>query len=222
MKRYVLCYIFLTFILANPLFSQNNQIESTQNDGVPQPDLEPELRTADISISKYASGDASLSLGLGLFVPLFNQTFEGDYITDTRITPGGAIFLEFDIFLWRALSAGMEISGMFAFTPNERVLFMGPITAHLKYTFQFYPVEVPVSLGLGLSLDSLGELFKTDFAMKPKIAVTYRIDPNWIAGVYYSYWFIVQSYNNNPDIPNEDSRMGNFSDVSLGFTYVFN
>ena len=178
------------------------------------------LKSTERYIPRYESGQGSVSLGAGVAFPLFFQKLTGE-VVNTRLGIGGHMWFEWDIFLWQGLSTGMEIAGLFSLTKNSRTLFMAPITAHIKYTFQLYPVEFPVGVAFGVSMASLESLFKADFIAKPKAGVTYRINQNWSAGLYTSYWFIFQNYGLNPNLGNEYSRFANFIDTTAGFSYVF-
>ncbi len=214
MKQHLLVFLLFTLVFA---YSYSQDTPQKNDDKTPP----PSIATTKKYIPKYELGQGSISMGLGVIVPLFYQKFTGQYIPDTRLTVGGNIWFEWDIFLWKGLSTGMEIAGMFALTPNSNTLFMAPITIHLKYTFQVYPIEFPISLGIGMNIASLKNNVKIDFALKPKVGITYRINQNWSTGLFIAYWLIVQSYDYSPNLGKEYSRMGNFIDVSAGFTYVF-
>lgn len=178
------------------------------------------LKSNERYIPRYESGQGSVGLGAGVAFPLFFQKVTGE-IADTRLSLGGHMWFEWDIFLWQGLSAGMEIAGMFSLTKNSRTLFMAPITAHIKYTFQIYPIEFPVGFSIGMNMSSLESLFKADIIAKPKIGITYRINQNWAAGLYSSYWFVFQDYGLNDNLGSEYSRFAHFLDTTAGFSYVF-
>lgn len=194
--------------------SPKSLLKSTQGSQKDAP-----LKSDVIYIPKYNAGQGGVGLGAGVLFPLFFQSFTGD-VFDTKLSIGGYVWFDWDIFLWKALSTGMEIAGTFTLTPNSRTLFMAPITAHLKYTFQAYPVEFPVSFALGINMSSVEDAFKADFIFKPKVGSSYRINQNWVLGLFTSYWFIVQSYDNTT-LGSKYSMLGNFLDVTVGFSYVF-
>ena len=194
-------------------------IVAQEQEDIDENEEEPTIITGQRYIPKYEAGQGSISLGLNILVPLFFQKFTGEYVTDTHLTVGGSAWLEWDIYLWRALSVGMEIDGAFALSPNSKFILIAPITAHAKYVFQAYPIEFPLSLGVGFSLVSYDRLFKAGFVVKPKFGIGYRINQNWIISLFGSYLFDVQSYEFT--LGNEYSRMGNFFETGLGFTYVF-
>ncbi len=211
-KRFLFC-IVLFALCSTSVFAQDS--EEFEGETPPIPLLESSERY----IPKYEAGQGSLSLGVGVFVPLFFQKFTGEYITKTNLSLGTSAWLEWDIYLWKALSVGMEINGSFLLSPNNRFLLFAPISVHVKYTFQIYPIEFPVSFALGVNLITFGDNFKIDFILKPKVGVTYRINQNWAVGVFTSYLFDIQTYNYS--LGSEYSRLGNFLDASVGFSYVF-
>lgn len=177
------------------------------------------IKSGSKYIPKYEAGQGGVGVGAGVVFPLFFQKFSGQINTDTNLTLGGSVWFEWDVFLWEGLSAGMEIAGMFMLTPNDRTLFMAPITTHIKYTFQTFPIEFPISFAFGANMTSIENIFKADFIIKPKLGVSYRINQNWTVGLFTAYWFIVQSYSYT--LGEEYSRLGNFIDTTAGFTYVF-
>ncbi len=208
-KKFFLVILFLISCSAMS-FSQNSEKPEENH---------PKIKSQARYVPKYEAGQAGVTFGLGVLVPLFFQKFTGEYVQKTNISAGGNVWFAADIFLWKALSVGIEIGGMFALSPNTRVLFMAPITAHTRYVFQIYPIEIPISLGLGMNISSLQDNLKLDFILKPKFGATYRINQNWSAGIFMSYWFIVQSYQ--ATLGNKFSRLGNFLDISIGCSYVF-
>lgn len=179
---------------------------------------QPLVKPDTVFIPRYEAGQGNVSFGLGALFPLFFQRYTGE-IADTNLSVGGHVWFEWGIFLWQGLSTGMEISGIFSLTPNSRTLFIAPITVNVKYTFQLYPVEFPISLAFGMSLSSLEQLFKVDPIFKPKVGITYRINQNWSVGLFTSYWLIIQTYATT--LGDEYSRLGNFIDTTAGVSYVF-
>ncbi len=210
-KKIYVSMVLIMIVSHAPLFSQDG--------GTPKEKPLPEIGSTTPYIPKYEAGQAGVTFGLGVLVPLFFQKFSGEYITKTNLSVGGNVWFQADVFLWEALSVGIELGGMFALSPNTRVLFMAPVTAHARYVFQIYPIEIPVSLGLGMNISSLQNNLKLDFILKPKFGVTYRINQNWSVGIFMSYWFVVQSYQ--ATLGNQYSRLGNLLDISAGFSYVF-
>ncbi len=216
----MLHYLKKSIVLFTIIYMIGISFSFAQEETPEEPEQElPGIITGERYIPKYEAGQGSISLGLNVLVPLFFQKFTGEYITDTRLTVGGSAWLEWDIYLWQALSVGMEIDGAFALSPNNRFLLIAPITAHVKYVFQAYPIEFPLSLGIGFSLVSYDSIFKSGFVLKPKFGTGYRINQNWIVSIFGSYLFDVQSYQFT--LGNEYSRMGNFFEAGVGFTYVF-
>lgn len=209
-KKFYLSILFMIVVCSAVLFPQDSETPKKNP---------PKIESQASYVPKYEAGQAGVTFGLGVLVPLFFQKFTGQYVTKTNLSAGGNVWFEADIFLWKALSVGIELGGMFALSPNTRVLFMAPITTHVRYVFQIYPIEIPLSLGLGMNISSLQNNLKLDFILKPKFGVTYRINQNWSAGIFMSYWFIVQSYQFT--LGNKFSRLGNFLDISAGFSYVF-
>lgn len=220
-KKFLLLML-VGLLCSSALFAQNQDPPPNNNNedsrSAPEGDA-ASIASTDVYIPRYEAGQAGVTFGIGVIVPLFFQKFNGEYRAASNLSVGGNVWFQADIYVWKGLSVGIELGGMFALSPNLRPLFMAPITVHAQYTFQIYPIEIPVGIGIGMNIASLQRNLKLDFILKPKVGITYRINQNWSAGLFLSYWFIVQSYEYT--LGNEYSRLGNFLDISAGFSYVF-
>lgn len=231
MKKHILAFLLLFILISHTYSLDTPDIKWLLQQGVKNnislipdfmqsDDTPPQFKATERYIPRYEAGQGSVSVGAGVIFPLFFQQLTGE-IASANLSVGGHMWFEWDIYIWKGLSTGMEISGMFALTKNSRTLFMAPITGHIKYTFQVYPVEFPVSFAMGVSMASLENLFHADLILKPKVGATYRINQNWSLGLYTSYWFIFQDYTYAENLGPEYSRFGNFIDTTVGFSYVF-
>ena len=174
----------------------------------------------DVFIPEYALGDQTLSINLGLFVPLF---YSGgpDGVTSTNLTLGGAGSIAWASHITNEFRLGAELGGSFALTPNRRTLFIVPITANATYTFQAYPFEFPVSLGLGMSVARLEDLLKLDPFIRPGVGFYWNHSSQWAFGANLRYWLIPQIYSDRGEAGAGESRLGSFLEFTLSALYRF-
>jgi hypothetical protein len=179
----------------------------------------PPVEAPERFVPSYALGDQLLAINLGMFIPLF---FYGgpDGVEETQLSLGGTGSLHWSAFLNNSMAVGIEGGGMFALTPNRRNLFMLPLMARFTYFLRSYPWEFPLYLGAGINFSRLEESFKVDPILKPGFSVLWNYNAEWAFGVNVSYWWVPQIYR-GPDPPSEDSRYGNFMDVTFSALYHF-
>ena len=168
----------------------------------------------------YSLGDQMFFINGGVFIPLFFFDRSGD-VMDTNLTLGGTGSLCWQVFLSNHLSIGGELGGMFALSPNKRVLYMIPLTVKATYWFRFYPFEIPISLGLGGNLSILEEAAHIDFIAKPGIGFYWNLNEEWAFGANAVYWFVPQMYSGSGKVSSSHSMFGNFMDVTLSVLFRF-
>lgn len=174
----------------------------------------------DTYVESYSLGDQMFFINGGVFIPLF--FFDKDMDTfDNNLTLGGTGFLCWQVFLSNHISVGAELGGMFALSPNKRVLYMIPLMAKATYWFRFYPFEIPIFLGLGGNLSVLEEAAHIDFIAKPGFGFYWNFNEEWAFGADVSYWFVPQMYSGSGKVPSSNSMFGNFMDVTLSVLFRF-
>lgn len=165
--------------------------------------------------SAYALGDQVLTISLGPFVPLFFLANNGS-TAPTQLTLGGAGSISWMAYLSGAWRVGLEVGGMFSFSPNMNALLSLPILARAQYVLTFYPIEVPLSLGLGMNVVKYQDLATIDFLVKPGISGLWIYDSKWSFGLNLAWWWDMQ-FAADP----AESRTGNFLEVSLTALYHY-
>ena len=174
----------------------------------------------EIFVPTYSLGDQTLSINLGLFIPLF---FAGgpDGTANTNLTLGAAGSIAWGSYITNELKLGAEVGGSFSFTPNRRVLFLVPITANASYIFQAYPFDLPVSLGVGMSFARIDDLLKIDPFVRPGVGFYWNYSSQWAFGGDLRYWFTPQIYTDRSPAGSEETRIGNFLELTLSALYRF-
>jgi hypothetical protein len=174
----------------------------------------------DTYVESYSLGDQMFFINGGVFIPLFffDRSCE---VFDTNLTLGGTGSLCWQVFLSNHISIGGELGGMFALSPNRRILYMIPLTVKTTYWFRFYPFEIPISLGLGGNLSILEEAAHIDFIAKPSIGFFWNFNEEWAFGANATYWFVPQIYSGSGKVESGHSMFGNFMDVTLSVLFRF-
>ena len=168
----------------------------------------------------FSLGDQMFFINGGVFIPLFFFDRSAD-VMDTNLTLGGTGSLSWQVFLSNHISIGAELGGMFALSPNKRVLYMIPLTVKATYWLRFYPFEIPISLGLGGNLSILEEAAHIDFIAKPSLGFYWNFNEEWAFGANAAYWFVPQMYSGSGKVSSSHSMFGNFMDVTLSVLFRF-
>jgi hypothetical protein len=164
----------------------------------------------------YSLGDQTMTATLGLFVPLFFLSYQPAVIP-TNLTLGGAGSLGLQAYLNSSLRIGGEIGGMFALSPNLNALLAASFLAKATYTlFSFYPFEVPVSLGAGISIVKYQDASTIDPLLKPGVSLFWIFNSSWSFGLNAAYWWDMQ-FATDPS----RSRVGNFLEISVSALYHY-
>jgi len=170
-------------------------------------------------VPTYVLGNQLLIINGGLFLPLFFQELGGT-IHDTNLSLGGVGSIQWAAHLSNNMTLGLEGGGMFAFSPNNRSLFMLPITARYAYSLKAYPFEFPLSISGGINFTRLGHSFQILPIVKPGVSAYWNYSSEWAFGINFFYWWVPNVYT-GPNPPKEESRLGNFLEISLSAMYHF-
>jgi hypothetical protein len=170
------------------------------------------------ALEGHQLGDQTLAINAGLMVPLFFQEFDGTY-HGTNLTVGGMGELQWSAYVSPNIRIGLDIGGSFARSPNDRTLFLMPITAKAAWVFSLSRFEFPVSLGAGINIVRYREWSHVDFILKPGVGGYWRYDSNWSFGLNLAWWLDFQAATG--DQPDNQARMGNFLMITPGVFYNF-
>ncbi len=170
------------------------------------------------ALEGHQLGDQTLALNAGVMLPLFYKEFGGPY-HDTNLTAGGMGELQWSAYLNPSFRLGLDIGGTFARSPNDRTLFLMPITLRATWVLDVSRFEFPISLGTGIAIIRYREWSHTDFILKPAVGGYWRYDSNWSFGLNLSWWLDFQSATG--DQPDNQARMANFLMISPGVFYNF-
>ena len=170
----------------------------------------------------YILGNQNLIISLGPFIPLFFTNFADGSIEAANLYVGVKLGLQWQSYLTNELSIGIEVNGSLSLSPNFNILWLLPLGIKGTYTIHAFPLEIPLSLTMGICLESYLESTRTDFFAKPEVAVYWKFDPAWAVGINISYWLIPQAATKEQeDVNSGQSFLGNFLEVSAGFSFHF-
>lgn len=182
-------------------------------------DEEPNI----VPVEYHIRGDQVFSIDAGLFLPLFFLDFssgdnDGKAFSKTNLTLGGAGFLSYTGYINGNMRIGGEFGGVFAYSPNENVFSMIPISVKGAYEFNLGPqFTIPIFLSVGISLTNYLDNFRVDPLIKPGVGFYWNYNSEWSFGAKYDYWIVPEIFGNNP----EYNIVGNFSNVCLSVEYHF-
>jgi len=162
-------------------------------------------------------GDSTISLSLGMLIPLFFQDFSGNYYPGNSSLGGtGSIF--WSAYLNNSIRLGVEFGGAFAYPPTQNgdMFWMIPITLKATYIFTISRFEIPVFIGLGVDLATYNQLFDILFVAKPGFGIFWRFDANLSFGLNVTWWFNLEFQTSK-----KPAIMSNYTDVSAALMYYF-
>ncbi len=177
----------------------------------------PAFSAGGATPSQYSLGDQTLSLNAGAFVPLFlvggNPT-----VGTMNLSIGGVGTIDWAAYLSSNIRIGASIGGAFTFDPNFTALLMVPIIAKISYLIDFYPWEVPITFGAGMSVIKYSADSTIDFLMKPGTGLYWTYNSSWSFGLNLNYWWDMQ-FGGGSFVGN--STVGNFLEISLSAFYHY-
>ena len=208
-KKSLLSLIFCTivlFVVSFPLSAQQGEpVQPPASEKPAAPEAGPQ----------YALGDQTFAVTLGAFVPLFNLSWQ-PAVFPTGLTLGGLGFLQWQAYVTPSIRVGADLGGMFSFDRNLMPLFELQLVGKASYVFSLYPLEIPVSLGLGATLVSYQGNTTFDPIIKPGVSVFWVFNSSWSFGLNVVYWWDMMFSS-----VSDRSRVGNFLEISLSALYHF-
>ena len=165
-------------------------------------------------------GDKSLSISAGLLFPFFLQDEWGGISSfDNQLSLGAAGSLEWNGYLNKQMTLGGQLSGIFAFTPNNRLFTMIPLTVKYSFILDLYPLTIPLNLMAGISFNNLDNLFQLTPFVKPGVTFYWNFNAQWALGLNLAYWWVPENHFGGQ--LKGQSRFGNFLELSLSLLTHF-
>ena len=204
--------IFMLFFLSMFACFAQNEGEGSDDERPAPPPIPP----------TYILGSQNIIVRLGPFVPLFFNNLNTGEIEPANLWTGVKFGFQWQGYLSNEWSIGGEINGSLCFSPNFNILWLLPLGVKGTYTIHMHPFEFPLSLSVGMCLESFLDSSRIDFFAKPEIAAFWKIDATWGVGVCIGYLWVPQlSSEDQESIQSGQSFFGNFLDISVGLSFYF-
>ena len=162
-----------------------------------EPEQEPEPEV-ELAMPRYDLGDNTLSMRLGVGVPLFLiaseavETHLGEnkqVVGSNLYFPMGSAAVNWNAYLNPSFTIGLEVSGALAGDINDALLYLVPILARGGYVISTPQMEIPLMLGLGATVMRLVDKTSVAFTLQPAASFLWRATADWSFGVTAEYWF---------------------------------
>jgi hypothetical protein len=172
---------------------------------------------ADNPSTLYSLGNQTLSVSAGAFIPLFLVGGSPE-IGSTNLSMGGVAAVDWAAYLSPRLRVGAGVGGAITFDPNYSSLLMLPIVVKASYLVDFYPWEIPLTLGAGINVLKYGADTTIDFLVRPGTGLYWTYNSSWSFGLNLNYWWDMQFVKGTLT---GGVTAGNFLEVSLSALYHF-
>jgi hypothetical protein len=164
--------------------------------------------------SLYSSGEQNFSFSVGVVQPMFFNGEDGR--AAKNVNTGYSLLIAYNYYLAPHFFLGGEISGMFATTLGENMLYIVPFGLRVGYEFVFNRFELPVSLMFGAATQKYLETDYFGFFLKPTVSFFFRFNPDWSFGLNTAWWIV-------PEWTSESRKdmTGHFLEITLSAKYHF-
>jgi len=200
--------LFLTLFLLSSisLFAQDNS----------EPEVEPDW-VDDFKYELYSEGDQTMSFSFLFGFPAFfiNQ---GEIIKNHNFDPpiGGTGALTYIYYLKSRFFIGVELSLLFMPTVSKNTDFITSLGARVGTQFILGKFEFPISMALGMTIQSYLDFVYFGYYMKAGVFALYRVNHEWSFGLGSNFCWYPQ-WTKEPE-KNVDAF---FVDLSLVARYHF-
>lgn len=206
--------LFFLFIFVSSLVFLGAQEENPgENEEGDVPSIESDWSIFDTP--SYESGDRMFGIGLGLLFPAV-FTDGNNKTINNKINLGGTGILSFDYFLLPNIAVGGEVN--FGFTPtiSENMLYLVPFGLRFTYQLVFHPIEIPITLAVGMAPHVYTDENYLGFYLKPSLGVFWRFNADWSFGLQGTWWWLPE-WSSNPS----KSVNGNFATLTISARHHF-
>lgn len=166
----------------------------------------------------FVLGDQYFGIAAGGYFPLFlidpNNGSQGNPNQDI----GGQVALEWNVYLNRFFSVGVETAYIFANTPNAELLSLWPIAAQISFAPRIGQFLIPVHVDVGMIFSYYDNNTKIDLLLRGGVGFYWFFNPSWGVGLDIDYYFIPQLYI-GPTPPPSENRILNSLVGSVGVVY---
>ncbi len=188
----MVCFFAVTVILAAQDYEQDPSVN--------------EQETEDFVYKMNQKGDWVVRLGGALNVPFAPKNLE----------LGMDFNLGFYTFLTENIAVGGDGNVSYTTTVGDNIYFSVPLMGRFIYQFSVKDFEIPVSLGVGIAIQTYIERYYFGLILNPEIGAFYRFRSDWSAGIHCGLNIVPQWYQNTAF-----NRTGLILDTGLSVRYHF-
>jgi len=185
-------------------------------------------QATELNYDHRVPGDRALTIQLGPTFPLGFQSFNGSFASSNLIgvnmwglAVGANLGIDLDFYLTDSFRLGGGLRGMAALGPNDYALFIVPITVRATWELKYYPFSFPVGLGAGFSFVNYQSQTTFSPTLAPTAGAYWNMSSSWSFGLDTTEWIVFQPYFSGGSVPASDSRIGYFTDLTIGAIYHF-
>jgi hypothetical protein len=206
----------IVFFLMIFIFSLNFLGAQEANNEETEEETEPAIESdwSRFDVPSYESGDMMFGLGLGLTFPVLFTGNNG--AIENKVNLGGNGFLAFDYFLHPNMAGGGELNFSFSSTIGENMLFLVPFGARFTYQIALHPIEIPITLAVGMVPQVYLDENYLGLYIKPSLGVYWRFNMDWSFGLNGSWLWLPQWTKNAAE-----TVYGNFITLTIAARYHF-
>lgn len=202
-------FCLLTFIFSSAVLgAQEENPGENEND----PSIDSDWSVFDTP--SYERGDQMVGLGLGMIFPVVFTGNNGTIKNKTNL--GGTIFLSYDYFFHANMAAGIEVNFSFNSTLGENMLYMVPMGLRFTYQLVFHPIEIPITLAVGMAPQAYLDENYLGLYLKPSLGAFWRMNSDWSFGLNGAWWWLPQVTK-----PASETVHGNFATLTISARYHF-
>ncbi|MDR2901158.1 MAG: hypothetical protein LBV20_06530 [Treponema sp.] len=187
---------------------EENPAEQDENN----PAIESDWSVFDVP--SYERGDNMFGIGFGAIFPVLFVGNNGPI--ENKVNLGGTISLSYDYFFHPNMSVGAEANVSFSSTIGENMLFQIPVGVRFTYQFVLHPIEIPITMAVGMAPQSYLDDNYFGMYLKPSLGVFWRFNADWSFGLQGTWWWMPQ-WTADP----ARSVYGNFVTAALTARYHF-
>ncbi len=177
-------------------------------------------------IEPYGRGDQVFTMNAGFFIPMFFYFPNHEELADTnlfestagQLSLGGMGSLGWSSFLTNRIFLGVNLSGTFALSPNDKVQMLLPLTMQAGYLFLAGSFEIPVTLEAGIAMNKYDTQTYFGPIVKPGASFYWVANASWGFGLTAKYWWVPEIYFGSRS---DSTAFGNFTEATLSARYRF-
>lgn len=185
---------FLCILCTLPLFAQDEFLPNEDS-------------SEDIVYKMNEVGDQYMALKLNVIIP---------YRPFGNLKIGGSGSIGYERFITDGFTLGGDVSFAYMQTIGDNVFYIVPFMVMAGYQFSLGRFEIPISIGIGGTLQNYIDRTYFGLTIRPALAAYYRFTPDWSFGIHTNLYVLPQWYKNT-----DFNYVGLIHEIGLAARYHF-